>query len=68
MYVNVDVGLLWLRLLSKYLIHLYNLKSIKADSCIFYNKDDEGKLELVMSVHVDDVFMAGNLDTLKNIK
>ena len=34
----------------------------------FYKKDDNGKLELVMSVHVDNDFMAGNPETLDKIK
>ena len=30
----------------------------------FYKKDEGGKLELVMSVHVDNVFMAGKNEAL----
>ena len=37
---------------------------IQADYFIFYKKDDGGKLQLVMSVHVYDVFMAGRPKTL----
>ena len=36
--------------------------------CIFFSKDEKGKLELVISVHVDYVFMAGKPETLKVIK
>ena len=68
MYGNVDADLLWLRLLAKYLINECNPKIGKTDSFIFYKKDDIGRLELVMSVHVDDVFMAGNRETLEKIK
>ena len=56
-YGNVDASLLWLRLLAKYLINVRKLKISKTDSCIIYNKDDDRKLELMMSVHVDNVFM-----------
>ena len=36
---------------------------------IFYLVNTEkGKLELVMSVHVENVFMAGAPETLNNIK
>ena len=38
MYGNVDAALLWLRLLAKYLVNEFNLKSIKADSYIFFKK------------------------------
>ena len=68
MYENVDSELLWLKLLAKYLVNECNLKSIKADSFILFRKDEKGKLELVMSVHVDGVFVAGKPETLKVIK
>ena len=63
----MNAYLLWLRLMDKYLINKYNMKITKAYSFIFYNKDDDGKLELVMSVHVDYFFMAGRPDTLEKI-
>ena len=68
MYGNVDAALLCVRLLDKYLVNEYNLNMSKADSWIFFQKYEKGKLELVMSVHVDDVFMAGKPETLKAIK
>ena len=68
MYGSVDAALLWLILLAKYLISGFNLKRSKSDSCIFYKKDEYGKLELVISVHLDDVLMVGNPDTLNKIK
>ena len=68
MYGNVDADLLWLRLLARYLINECNLKRRNDDSCIFYKKNDKEKSELVMSVHVDDEFIYGKLDTLKNTK
>ena len=37
-------------------------------SLVFYKKYDNNKLEIVMSVHVDDVFMAGSLETMEKIK
>ena len=33
-----------------------------------YKKYDGEKLELVMSVHVDDIFMVGRPETLENFK
>ena len=68
MHGNMDRALLWLILLDKSLVNEYNLKRSKADSCIFYKKYDNGELELVMSVHVDNVFMEGNPETLDKIK
>ena len=68
MYGNIDAGILWLRLLAKYLVNECNIKRSKADLCIFFGKFEKGKLELVMSIHVDDVFMAGKPETPKEIK
>ena len=34
----------------------------------FFRKYGKGKLELVMSVHVDDIYMAGKPEKLKVIK
>ena len=59
MYENVDSELLWLKLLANYLVNECNLKRIKADSFILFRKYEKEKLELVMSVHVDGVFVAG---------
>ena len=68
MYRNVDAALLWLRLLAKYLVKKCNLKRSKDNSFIFFRKYEKGKLELVMSVHVDDAFMDGNPEKLKSIE
>ena len=68
MYENVDAALLWIRILAKYLVNKYNLKRSKLDSCTFFRKYGKGNLELAMSVHLDDVFIAYNTETLKNIK
>ena len=34
----------------------------------FFRKDKKGKLEIAMSGNLDDIFMAGKLETLKFIK
>ena len=57
MYGNVDVALLWLMLSGKYLIKQCDMTISEVDSCIFYKKDGKGKLDIVMSVHIGDVFM-----------
>ena len=46
MYGNVNADILWLILIAKCVINKCNLKRSRADSCIFYKKDDNGKLEL----------------------
>ena len=59
MYVIVDALLLWIRMLAKYLVNEWSLKRSEADSCILFRKYDKHNLELVISVHVDDLFMDG---------
>ena len=44
------------------------MKIIHTDSCILYGKYDSVKVELVISIHVDGVFMAVMTDKLENIK
>ena len=68
MYGNADAALLWLILMTKYIINKFNLKRSKANSCIFFEKYEKVELELVISFHVDGVFMASNPETLKFIK
>ena len=68
MYGNMNADILWLILLSQYLVKECDMTRIQADSFIFYQKDYGGKLNLMMSVHVDNVFMAGIPETLENIK
>ena len=67
-YGKVDSALLWLRMMEQYLVNECNVKRSKADSCIFFRKYEKRKLELVMPVHVNNVFMAGKPETLKGIK
>ena len=68
MYGNFNAALLWIRLLAKYLVNECNLKRSKADLCIFFCADEIGKLELMMFVHMDGVFIDRNMETLKVIK
>ena len=68
MYGNVDAALLWLIILDKYLIKECNMTRIQAEYLILYNKDDGGKLDVVMSINVDCILMTGRLETLENIK
>ena len=44
------------------------MKRSKSNYCIFYRKYYNGRLELVMFVHIDDVFMSGRPETLEKIK
>ena len=68
MHGNVDAELLWIILLSNYLVNECNRKRSKSDLWIFFQKYEKGKLKLVMTVYVADVFMDGKPETLKVIK
>ena len=68
MNVNVDVALSWLIVFAKYLVNKCNPEKSKSESYIFFRKYEKGKLELVMSVNVDNIFMADKPETLKDIK
>ena len=68
MYGNVDDALLWLRLLYEYLIKEREMKIIHAEYCILYKKYDSGKLELVISINVDNECMEARPEKLENIK
>ena len=68
MYRNVGASLLWLRLLSKYLIQECDTTRIQSDYFIFYKKYDSGKLELVVFIYVDGALMEERRDILENIK
>ena len=68
MYGNMDAALFWLKLLFKYWIKEFDMKRIQSDSWIFYKKYYEGKLDLLMFVRLDDVFMAGKPEPFEKIK
>ena len=68
MHGNVDAALLWLILLDKYLVNELNLKRSKANSYILFKEYDKGRLEIVMSVYVDDVFVDGKPEPSNNTK
>ena len=68
MYGNVYVDLLWLIMLAKYLIKERNMTRSKQILAFYKKKDDDGKLELVMSVYLDDSFMEGRPYTIEKIK
>ena len=44
------------------------MKISKAYSCILYVKNDDGELEFMISIHVDDMFMAERPGKLKKTK
>ena len=68
MHRNVYAEILWLILLDKYLVNECNLKMSRTYSSIFFKKDYKGRLELVMLVDLDYVFIAGKLETWKKAK
>ena len=69
MYGQVDAALLWLRTFGDYLETKCGMKQSKVDPCIFYKKDEKtGELLLILSIHVDDVIVAGMAEHLEDLK
>ena len=69
MYGQVDAALLWLRTFGSYLEDECNMNQSKTDPCIFYMKDEKtGELKLILSVHVDDVIVAGMSEYVEELK
>ena len=69
MYGQVDAALLWLRTFGDYLEKECKMKQSKADPCIFFRKDEKtGELILILSVHVDDVIVAGKKEFVEELK
>ena len=63
MYGNVDAALRWLREFKTFLVKECGFVACVADPCILYYQED-GKLLIVMSIHVDDSMVAGRKEDL----
>ena len=64
MYGNVDAALRWLREFKEFLVKECNFTACVANPCILYYQEN-GKLLIVMSIHVDDSMVAGRKEDLK---
>jgi hypothetical protein len=58
MYGNVDAPLQWMRTFSKHLKE-NGLTQSKVDPCLFYSKDENGSMDLLLTLFVDDTLVAG---------
>ena len=59
MYGTVDAPLRFFKTLSKYLIDKIGLTQCLSEPCLFFKKDKEGKLLLIVVTFVDDILIAG---------
>ena len=64
-YGNVDAALRFYRAYSKYLMEQMGMKRSQADSCLFYLKDENGKIILIAVCHVDDTLFVGTPKIVK---
>ena len=64
----MEPDLLYFIFLYKYLVNEYYTRIIKAYSFIFCKKDGNGKLEIEMPVHVDNVLVKGRPEALDKTK
>jgi hypothetical protein len=58
MYGNVDAPLQWMRTFSKYLKE-NGMTQSKVDPCLFYSKNANGEMDLLLTLFVDDTLVAG---------
>ena len=59
MYGNVDAAVKFFKLLSRWMVDNMKMKQSLADPCVFYKLDANDKLELLVSVTVDDCAVTG---------
>ena len=65
MYGNVEAALAFFREYREHLIKKMKMKQSLTDPCVFYLRDDQGKLVLIALLHVDDTLMAGEAKWIK---
>ena len=70
MYGNVDAALLYFIRFTEYAINPQGLDLIqsKADPCLFFKKNNDGKTVGVIVVYVDDCVLAGEKDFINEMK
>jgi len=59
MYGNIDMALRFFEKYSSILIEQMGFNQNRADPCIFFKRDDNGELTMVISTHVDDSLIGG---------
>ena len=63
-YGMVDAVLIFYKAYSVQLMKSMGMTQSKADACMFTRQDETGKTILIMSSHVDDIFVAGTPDAI----
>ena len=59
MYGDIAAPLRWMRTITKTLVEDMGMIQSEVDPCIFYKKDQNGKLTLLCAVFVDDTLVTG---------
>jgi len=59
MYGNIDAALRFFEKYSGILVTNLSLTQSQTDPCIFFKHDEAGKLNLLISTHVDDSLIGG---------
>ena len=68
MYGNVDAALRWSKTLESHLVNVMMMKQSLVDPCLYFWKDTEGQLILVVVIHVDDIALGGKKKTIEKFK
>jgi hypothetical protein len=58
-YGNVDAALRWTKTFAKDLIEKLGFTQSKVDPCLFYRRDANGNIHILIVVYVDDVMIIG---------
>ena len=67
-YGNVEAALRFYTTYAQYLIKELGMTRSLTDSCLFFMKDESGKVVLMASRHVDDTQIAGRPEWIKFFK
>ena len=70
MYGNVDSALLYFGRFTEYATdeNGLNLEQSLRDPCVFYKKNEAGRITAIVVVYVDDCLIAGETDAIQQIK
>lgn len=61
----VDAALIFYKAYSNHLSKEMKMERSKSDACLFTKKDDERKVVLVTSCHVDDTLVGGTKESIE---
>ena len=67
-YGMVDAALIFYKAYSVHLMKEMEMERSRSDACLFTKRDNDGKVTLVTSCHVDDTLVAGTKESIAWLK